>query len=129
MTAAVTVNAMKAAEKKRRGKRKVSPPPAVEMPAIPMPQSREVESKEEDDDEAIEEPPVVEDRSVKRSLSPAAKRQQELVQKTTEDALHQGLKAQRAITATQAKMPVLNRSWFFRPKLRVPTVMRKNLQH
>jgi hypothetical protein len=42
----------------------------------------------------------VEERSVRRSLSPTVKRQQELVQKMTEDALHQGLEAQRAVAAT-----------------------------
>jgi hypothetical protein len=59
-----------------------------------MPPSREVESDEEEGDEAIEEPPVAEERSVRRTLSPVAKRQQELVQKMTDDALRQGLEAQ-----------------------------------
>jgi hypothetical protein len=106
---------VKAAEKKKR-KRKASPSPAVETPAIPMPQSTEVESEEEEDDEATEEPPVVQDRPVRRSLSPAAKRQRELVVKTREDALHQGLEAQRAAAAAQAKMLMLNRPRFFRSK-------------
>jgi hypothetical protein len=35
----------------------------------------------------------VEDRSVRRSETPAAKMQRELVQKTTEDALNQVLEA------------------------------------
>jgi hypothetical protein len=39
-------------------------------------------------------PPVVEDRSMRRSFSPAAKRQRVLVRKMTEDALRQGLEAQ-----------------------------------
>jgi hypothetical protein len=47
MTAAATVSAVKAVEKKK--KRKTSPPPAVETPAIPTPQSREVELEEEED--------------------------------------------------------------------------------
>jgi hypothetical protein len=85
-TAAVKVTAVKVAEKKKR-KRTTSPPLAVEIPVIPTPLSREVESNEEDD-EATKEPPVVEERSVRRSLSPSAKRQWELVQKTTEDALY-----------------------------------------
>jgi hypothetical protein len=85
-TAAVKVTAVKVVEKKNR-KRKTSPPLAVEIPVIPTPLSREVESNEEDD-EATKEPPVVEERSVRRSLSPSAKRQWELVQKTTEDALY-----------------------------------------
>jgi hypothetical protein len=69
-------------------------------------------------------PPVVEDRSMRRSFSPAAKRQRVLVRKMTEDALRQGLEAQRAVAATQAKIPVLNRSWFFRPKPHVATITR-----
>jgi hypothetical protein len=108
---------VKAAKKKK--KRKASPPPAVETPAIPTPHSREVELEEK----ATKEPPVVQDRSVRRSLSPVAKRQQKLV-KTTEDALRQSLEAQRAIATTHAKMHVLNRPWFFRPKPRVSTITR-----
>jgi hypothetical protein len=122
-TVAAKATAVKAAKKKRR-RRKVSPPPAVEMPTIPMPQSREVESEEEEENEATEEPSVVQDRSVRRSLSPAAKKQRELVEKMTEDALRQGLEAQQVVAAAQAKMPVLNRPWFFRLKPRVPTITR-----
>jgi hypothetical protein len=122
-TVAAKATAVKAAKKKRR-RRKVSPPPAVEMPTIPMPQSREVKSEEEEENEATEEPSVVQDRSVRRSLSPAAKKQRELVEKMTEDALRQGLEAQQAVAAAQAKMPVLNRPWFFRLKPRVPTITR-----
>jgi hypothetical protein len=72
----------------------------IEALTIPTPHSREVESEKEEEDEAIEEPPVMEDRSVRRSESPAAKRQQELVQKTSEDALRRGLEAQRTAAAT-----------------------------
>jgi hypothetical protein len=61
---------------------------------------------------------------VRRSESPTAKRQQELVQKTTEDALRQGLVAQRIAVAAQAKMLVLIRPRFYRPKPCVPTVTR-----
>jgi hypothetical protein len=129
VTAAAMVTTVKAMKKnKRKRKRKASPPPAVETPVIPTPQSREVESEEEEEEEeeeeAIKEPPVVQDRPVRRSLSPAAKRQRELVEKTTDDDLRQSLEVQRAIAATQAKMPVLNRPWFFRPKPRVSAVMR-----
>jgi hypothetical protein len=99
-TAAATVTTIKAVEeeeeeeqKKKKKKTKASPLPVVETPTIPTPQSREVGSEEEEEDEAIEEPQVMEDRSVRRSLSPAAKRQWELVQKTTEDALRQSLEA------------------------------------
>jgi hypothetical protein len=121
-TTAATVTAVKAAEKKR--KRKTSPPPEVGTPVIPTPQSKEVESDEEED-EVVEEPPVVEDQSARRSLSPTAKRQRELAKKTMEDALREGLEAQRAAAAAaQAKMPVLNRSRFFRPKPYVPTITR-----
>jgi hypothetical protein len=43
---------------------------------IPTPLTKEVDSddEEEKEDEATEEPPVVEERSVSRLLSPAAKR-------------------------------------------------------
>jgi hypothetical protein len=77
-------------EKKKR-KRRVSPPPVIETPIIPTPSTREIEDEE---DEATDDPPFVEDRTVIRSLSPAAKRQRELEQKTTEDDLHQGMEAQ-----------------------------------
>jgi hypothetical protein len=72
------------ATKKKRRKRQTSPPPVVETMAIPTRQSWEVESEEEE--EAIEEPLVMEDRSTRRLLSPAANRQWELAEKTTEDA-------------------------------------------
>jgi hypothetical protein len=89
---AVAISAVKAAEQKKR-KRKVASPPAVVTPSIATPRSWEVESEEEEEesekekDEAIEELPVPEDRAAMRSESPAAKRQRELVQKTSEDAL------------------------------------------
>jgi hypothetical protein len=79
---------------------------------------------EEEEDEATEESPVVEDRLVRRSESPSAKRQRELVEKTTEDAFRQGLEAQRTAAATQEKMPATIRPWFFRPKPHVPAVTR-----
>jgi hypothetical protein len=78
------------AEKKKKRKRKMTPPPAVETPVIPTPLSREVKS-DEGEGETTDDPLIVEDRTVRRSLSPAAKRQQELGQKATEDDLHQGL--------------------------------------
>jgi hypothetical protein len=56
---------------------------------IPTPPSREVEFDEEED-EATDDPLIVEDQTVRRSLSPAAKRQRELGQKAMEDDLHQG---------------------------------------
>jgi hypothetical protein len=73
-------------------------PPAVVTPSIPTPHSREVESEEEEElekekDEAIEELPVPMERQARRSESPAARRQWELVQKTSENALRCGLEA------------------------------------
>jgi hypothetical protein len=64
------------------------------------PRSREVESEDDEEDEAIEELIVARDRPARRSESPAAKRQRELVAKTSEDTLHQGLEAQRTAAAT-----------------------------
>jgi hypothetical protein len=55
----------------------------------------------------------MEDRPARRSESPTAKGQRELVQKTTEDALRRGLEAQW--------MPMLNRPRFLRPKPHVGT--------
>jgi hypothetical protein len=80
---------------------------------ILIPQSREVESEEEEEDEATKGPPIMEDRPARRSESPTAKGQRELVQKTTEDALRRGLEAQW--------MPMLNRPRFLRPKPHVGT--------
>jgi hypothetical protein len=104
------ISVVKAAEKKNKRKRKATSPPEVMMPTIPTPQSRVVESEEEEEsgkekDEAMEKLPVTEDRLARRSESPAAKRQRELVEKTSEDALRRGLKVQRVATATQARMP------------------------
>jgi hypothetical protein len=73
--------------------------------SIPTPRSREVESKEEEEGEAIEESSVAGDRPARRSESPAAKRQRELVEKTSEDALRQGLEAQRTAAAVSAIKP------------------------
>jgi hypothetical protein len=96
-TITAAVSAVKAAEKKKKRKRKATSPPPVVTSAIPTPRSREVETEEEEEeeeeeekkekDEAIEELPVTEDRPARRSESPAAKRQRELVEKTSEDAL------------------------------------------
>jgi hypothetical protein len=108
-------------EKKKR-KRRTSPPPIVETPIIPTPSTREVESDEED--EATDEPLVVDDRAARRSLSPAAKRQRELEQKTMEGDLHQGMEAQRAAASAQARMPMLMKVQPLRPKLRAPAALR-----
>jgi hypothetical protein len=102
---ATAVSAVKAAKKKKKRKRKATSPPAVVTPMVPTPQSREFESKEEEEeekekDEVIKELLVSEDRPARRSESPAAKRQRELVGKTSEDSLRRGLEAQRATAAT-----------------------------
>jgi hypothetical protein len=94
------------------------------------PRSREVESEEEEEEEekekyeAIEELPVTEDRPARRSESPAAKRQRELTEKTSEDALRRGLEAQRATAATQARIPAGIKPRPFRPKLHIPIFTR-----
>jgi hypothetical protein len=124
--AAATVYAVKATEKKKTRKRKATSPPVVVTPSIPTPRSREVEweEEEEEDDEAIEESPIEASQSVRRSESPAAKRQWELVEKTPEDTLRRGLEAQRTATTTQARMPAAIRPRLFRPKPRVPVIAR-----
>jgi hypothetical protein len=101
----------------------------VVTPSIPTPRSWEVESEEEEEsekekDEAIEELPVTEDRSARRSESPAAKRQRELVEKTSEDALRRGLEAQHTAVAAQARMPATIKPRVFWPKTRMPAVSR-----
>jgi hypothetical protein len=89
-TVVAAISGVKAAEKnKNKRKRKAASPPAIVTPAIvtpsiPTPHTREVESEEEEEsekekDEAIEELPVPEDRPARRSDSPAAKMQRELV--------------------------------------------------
>jgi hypothetical protein len=85
-TATIVVSVVKATKKKKKKKRKASSPSAVVTPTILTPRSRVVESEEEEEDEATEESPIVEDRP--------AKRQRELMEKTSEDALRRGLEAQ-----------------------------------
>jgi hypothetical protein len=68
--------------------------------------------------------PVPEDQAARRPESPAAKRQRELVQKTSEDALRRGLEAQRSAAAAQAKMPGAIKPRVFWLKTWLPTVMR-----
>jgi hypothetical protein len=55
--------------------------------SILTPHSREVESEEEEEDKAVEESPVAGNQPARRLESPAAKRQRELVEKTSVDAL------------------------------------------
>jgi hypothetical protein len=116
---------VKAAEqKKKKRKRRAASPPAVVTPSIPTPRSREVESEKEEEDEAVEELATAEDHPARRPESPAAKRRRELVQKTSEDALHRGLEAQRSAAAAQARMPATIRPRVFRPKTRIPVITR-----
>jgi hypothetical protein len=119
--------AVKAAKKKKR-KSRVASPLVVVTPSILTPRSWEVESEEEEEsekekDETIEELPVSE-RPVRRMESPAAKRQWELVQKISEDALRRGLEAQRNAAAAQARMPAAIKPRVFWPKARLPAVTR-----
>jgi hypothetical protein len=75
-------------------------------------------------DEAIEKFSVPEERPTRRSESPAAKRQRELVQKTSEEALRRRLEAQRTAIAAQARMPATIKPWVFWPKTRLPAMVR-----
>jgi hypothetical protein len=91
-TVATAISAMKAKEqKKKKRKRRAASPPIIATPSIPTPRSQEVGSEEDEEekekDEAVEELPVSEDQAARRPESHAAKRQRELVQKTSEDAL------------------------------------------
>jgi hypothetical protein len=107
-SASAAAAAVNVVEKKKRRKRRATSPPTVVTPSILTPRSREVESEEEEEeeekekekekDQTITELPVHE-RPVRRSESPAAKRQQELVQRTSEDTLRRGLEAQRSVAA------------------------------
>jgi hypothetical protein len=118
---AAAVSAVKAAEKKKKRKRKATSPPVVVTTTIPTPRLREVESEEEEqeEDEGDEEPPVEATRLARRPESPAAKRQRELVEKTSEVDLPHGLEEQRTVAAMQAKMPAGLKPRLFRPKLRI----------
>jgi hypothetical protein len=97
---------------------------------ILTPRSWEVRSEEEEKekDEVVEELPVSKDQAAMRPESPAAKRQQELVQKTSEDALRRGLEAQRSAATTRAKIHAAIKPRVFWPKTRLPTVTRYKLE-
>jgi hypothetical protein len=130
---AAAISAVKAAEQnKKKRKRRAASPPAVTTPSIPTPCSREVESEEEEEekekDEAIEELPVPEDQAARRSESPDAKRQRELVQKTSEDALRRGLEVHRSAATAQEKIPAAIKPRVFWPKTRLPAVTRYKLE-
>jgi hypothetical protein len=110
---ATTISAVKAAEQKKTRKRRVASPLDVATPTIPTPRSREVgsedeeekEEKEKEKDDVVEELSVPEGQAVGRPESPTAKRQRELVQKTSEEALRRGLEAQRSAAVARAKIP------------------------
>jgi hypothetical protein len=127
-SSSAAVSAVKAAEKKKKRRRRAASPLVVVTPSIPTPRSWEVESEEEEEekekDEAIEELPVPEEQPARRSESPAAKRQRELVQKTLEDALRRGLEAQCSVAAAQARMPATYKPRVFWLKTQLPTVTR-----
>jgi hypothetical protein len=129
---ATAISAMKAAEQKNRRKRRVSSPLAVATPTILTPRSREFgseyeeeeEEKEKEKDEVVEELPVPEDQAARRPESHAAKRQWELVQKTSEEALRRGLEAQRSAAAARTKIPAAIKPRVFWPKTRLPSMPR-----
>jgi hypothetical protein len=128
---ATAISSVRAAEQKKKRKRRVASPSAVATPMIPTPCSWEVGSedeKEKEKDEAVEELPVPEDQAAGRPESPAAKRQRELVQKTSEEALRRGLEAQRSAAAARVKIPVAIKPRVFWPKIWLPTVARYGLK-
>jgi hypothetical protein len=111
---AAAISAVKAAKQKKKKKkrmmmmmmmmmmkrkRRAASPLVVATPTILAPCSREVRSEDEEEeekekDEVVEELSVPEDQAARSSESPTAKRQRELVQKTSEEALRRGLEAQ-----------------------------------
>jgi hypothetical protein len=131
---AAAIFAVKAVEqKKKKRKRRATSPSGVATPTIPTPRSREVgseyeEEEEKEKDEVVEELPVHEDQAAKRPESPAAKRQRELVQKMSEDALRRGLEAQRRAAAAGAKIPAAIKPRVFWLKTRLPAVTRYKLE-
>jgi hypothetical protein len=133
LAVAAAILAVKAVEqkKKKKRKRKAASPRAVVTPSFPTPRSREVESEKEEEeesekakDEAMEVLPVPEERPARRSESPAARRQRELVQKMSEDALRRGLEAQRTAAVAQARMPAMIKPRIFWLKNRLPAMTR-----
>jgi hypothetical protein len=116
---ATAISAVKAAEQKKRRKRRAASPPAVATPT---------KEKKKEKDEAVEELPVPEDQAAGRSESPAVKRQRELVQKTSEEALRRGLEAQCSAAAARAKIPAAIKPRVFWLKTRLPTVARYGLK-
>jgi hypothetical protein len=132
---ATAISAVKAAEQKKKRKRREASFPAVATPTILTPRSCEVGSEDEEGekeqekekDEAVEELPIPEDQTAERPESPAAKRQRELVQKTSEEALRRGLEAQHSAATTRAKLPAAIKPRVFWPKARLPVAPRMDL--
>jgi hypothetical protein len=125
---AAAISAVKDAEQKKKRKRRAASPPPITTPTILTPRSREVGSEDEEEvekekDEAIKELPAAE-----RPESPAAKRQRELVQEMSEDALRRGLEAQRSAAAARAKIPGAIKPRVVWPKTRLPAVPRYKLE-
>jgi hypothetical protein len=91
-------------------------------------EDEEEKEKEKEKDDAVEELPVPEDQAVERPESPAAKRQRELVQNTSEEALRCGLEAQRSAVAARAKIPAAIKPRVFWPKAWLPAALRYGLK-
>jgi hypothetical protein len=134
---ATAISAVKAAEQKKKRKRRAASPPVVATPTIPTPRLREFRSEDEEEeeeeeekekDEVVEELPVPEDQAAGRPESPTAKRQRELVQKTSEEALRRGLEAQRSAAAARAKIPVAIKPRVFWPKTRLLAMPRYGIK-
>jgi hypothetical protein len=131
------ISVVKAAEQMKKRKRRAASTPAVATPTIPTPRSHEVgledeeeeeKEKEKETNEAVEELPVPEDQAAERPESPTAKRQRELVQKTSEEALRRGLEVQRSAAAARAKIPAAIKPRVFWPKARLPVAPRYGLR-
>jgi hypothetical protein len=128
LAVATAISEVKAAEQKKKRNRRGASPPTVATPTIPTPRSREVgsedEKEEEEKDEAVEELPVPEDQAARRPESPAARRQRELVQKMSEEALRHDLEAQCSAVAAQAKIPAAIKPRVLWPKTRLSAMSR-----
>jgi hypothetical protein len=86
------------------------------------------EEEEREKDEAVEELPFPEDQAARKPESPAAKRQRELVQKTSEEVLQRGLEARHSVAAAQAMIPAAIKPRVFWQKTRLPAVTRYKLE-
>jgi hypothetical protein len=133
-TVATAISTVKAAEQKKKRKRRAASPLSVATPTIPTPCSQEVGSEDEEEeeekemDESVKELPIPEDQAARRPESPAAKRQRELVQKTSEEALRRGLEAQRSAATAREKIPTAIKPRVFWLKTWLPTMARYGLK-